>query len=363
VINLASITSYLPMAYSAVYAASKSFVLSFSEALGREMAAAGVHVLAICPGPVATGFYEQLGANPPGKALDTPERVVADALKAFDRRRRVVIPGRFRIRALAFGTRLLPRALNARIGEKIARQYFLAPEEKGGRGEPSATTPAAQAVGRDHGRSTWTAGYSGQHSPAVGRAESPRPVVPGPHRRRVAADLRGEDHGDRHDFQRHAPHPDHAEAVRRVHRRTREALARGPALAIGRAHRLEPSAGPAPGTGRRSHRAERLRLLPEAPARPPVRPLRPGSRHAAGQPDLVIDLSETGREAHHRLLTELLTEAEPDLGLGLEDAIDLVRLCDRAERMATVEPPYPFGRTPAFLTDDVPSAALLGLYF
>ena len=36
VINLASITSYLPMAYSAVYAASKSFVLSFSEALGRE---------------------------------------------------------------------------------------------------------------------------------------------------------------------------------------------------------------------------------------------------------------------------------------------------------------------------------------
>jgi hypothetical protein len=83
----------------------------------------------------------------------------------------------------------------------------------------------------------------------------------------------------------------------------------------------------------------------------------------AGQPDLVIDLSETGRDAHQRLLAELLTQAEPDLGLGLDDAIDLVRLCDRAERMATVEPSYRFGRTPAFLTDEVPSAALLGLYF
>jgi short-subunit dehydrogenase len=37
-INLASITSYLPMAYSAIHAASKSFVLSLSEALGREVA-------------------------------------------------------------------------------------------------------------------------------------------------------------------------------------------------------------------------------------------------------------------------------------------------------------------------------------
>jgi short-subunit dehydrogenase len=44
VINLASITSFLPMPYSAVYGASKSFVFSFSEARGREVAAAGVGV-------------------------------------------------------------------------------------------------------------------------------------------------------------------------------------------------------------------------------------------------------------------------------------------------------------------------------
>jgi uncharacterized protein len=129
VINLASITAFLPLAYAAVYAATKSFVLSFSEALGREVAAAGVQVLAVCPGPVMTKFYAALGANPPSQALDPPEQIVADALKAFDRRQRVVIPGRFRIRALAFSTRLLPRAINARLGEQLARQYFLAPAE------------------------------------------------------------------------------------------------------------------------------------------------------------------------------------------------------------------------------------------
>jgi short-subunit dehydrogenase len=128
VINLASITSFLPMPYSAVYGASKSFVLSFSEGLGREAAAAGVHVLAVCPGPVATRFYDQLGAKPPRQALDTPERIVADALNAFDRRRSVVVPGRFRIQALIFGTRLLPRAIDARIGEMITRRCFLTPK-------------------------------------------------------------------------------------------------------------------------------------------------------------------------------------------------------------------------------------------
>jgi short-subunit dehydrogenase len=126
VINLASITSFLPIAYSAVYAASKSFVLSFSEALGREVAADGIHVLAVCPGPVATKFYERIGANPPRNALDAPEQIVAGALRALDRGRSVVVPGRFMMRMLVFAMRLLPRSMNARIGEGIGREYFLA---------------------------------------------------------------------------------------------------------------------------------------------------------------------------------------------------------------------------------------------
>jgi short-subunit dehydrogenase len=131
VINLASITSFLPIAYSAIYAASKSFVLSFSKALGREVAADGVHVLAVCPGPLATKFYDRIGANPPRNALDTLERIVAGALTALDRGRSAAVPGRFMIRMLVFGMRLLPRTTNARIGEGIGRQYFLAAGKAG----------------------------------------------------------------------------------------------------------------------------------------------------------------------------------------------------------------------------------------
>ncbi len=56
IINIASLAADLPIPDFAIYAASKAFVASFSEALRLEMAACGVPVLAVCPGPVHTGF-------------------------------------------------------------------------------------------------------------------------------------------------------------------------------------------------------------------------------------------------------------------------------------------------------------------
>ncbi len=56
IINIASLAADLPIPDFAIYAASKAFVASFSEALRLEMAASGVPVLAVCPGPVHTGF-------------------------------------------------------------------------------------------------------------------------------------------------------------------------------------------------------------------------------------------------------------------------------------------------------------------
>jgi short-subunit dehydrogenase len=132
VINLGSITSFLPIPHSAVYGASKSFVLSFSEALAREVAADGVHVLALCPGPVATGFYDRIGVKPPARMLATAEQVVAEGLKALDRRRTVVVVG-VMVGMLAFGSRFLPRSIRVRIGESIGRQYFVGESAKPGR--------------------------------------------------------------------------------------------------------------------------------------------------------------------------------------------------------------------------------------
>ncbi len=65
VINVASIASFQPIPVQAVYAATKAFVRSFSEAVSAEVRGSGVTVTALCPGPVATEFVEAGGFKSP----------------------------------------------------------------------------------------------------------------------------------------------------------------------------------------------------------------------------------------------------------------------------------------------------------
>lgn len=58
IIQLASSAAFLPQPDFAVYAATKSYVLSFSRALGRELRNKGIYVTAVCPGPVDTPFFD-----------------------------------------------------------------------------------------------------------------------------------------------------------------------------------------------------------------------------------------------------------------------------------------------------------------
>jgi short-subunit dehydrogenase len=95
VINVSSLSGFQPVAYMAVYAASKAFVLHFSEALAIELRDRKVAMLAVCPGVTRTAFFDIAGA--PGwlqkHASQSPEEVVRIALKALGRRRMVVVPG------------------------------------------------------------------------------------------------------------------------------------------------------------------------------------------------------------------------------------------------------------------------------
>lgn len=97
VINLASVASFTPGPYMAMYYASKAFVRSFSEALHQETRKAGVTVTCVAPGPVSTEFLEKSGANRAAlfKALPkaSPEYVAECAWRGFKARRRLVIPG------------------------------------------------------------------------------------------------------------------------------------------------------------------------------------------------------------------------------------------------------------------------------
>jgi short-subunit dehydrogenase len=118
--------AFQPLPYSAVYAASKAFVLLFSEALGRELKQQGTHVLAVCPGPVETAFWDKIGSKLSSKAMDTPQRTVGQALAAFERGRAVIVPGRFGLRLQAFATRLIPRSLMVSIADGASRKIMMA---------------------------------------------------------------------------------------------------------------------------------------------------------------------------------------------------------------------------------------------
>lgn len=121
IINVASLGGFQPAPYLAVYGATKAFVLSFSQALSAELRGRGVQVLALCPGPVPTAFFDVLGSRQAaiGQEL-TAEAVVAAALRALEDGRSLVVPG-WRNRLTAEATRLLPRSLVLTLAERATR--------------------------------------------------------------------------------------------------------------------------------------------------------------------------------------------------------------------------------------------------
>jgi len=94
IINVASTAGFQPVPYMATYAATKAFVLSFSEALWEENREHGVHVMALCPGVTETNFFAAAKmARPPLRTIQTAEEVVEVALRALAHRKPSVISG------------------------------------------------------------------------------------------------------------------------------------------------------------------------------------------------------------------------------------------------------------------------------
>jgi uncharacterized protein len=117
VLNVASLAAFLPGPGMAVYYASKAYVLSFSEALHRELSERGVRVTALCPGPVPTEFQARAGLSLPAAArlLElSAERVAQIGYDAFMAGQRVVIAG-IGNRIVVSLMRLVPHALLLRL--------------------------------------------------------------------------------------------------------------------------------------------------------------------------------------------------------------------------------------------------------
>lgn len=94
VINVASTAAMQPDPYMAIYGATKSFLLSFSDALWAENRDRGVRVLALCPGATDTAFFDVVNAEEAsvGKRMSA-ESVVSQALRAVDSERNYLITG------------------------------------------------------------------------------------------------------------------------------------------------------------------------------------------------------------------------------------------------------------------------------
>jgi short-subunit dehydrogenase len=123
VLNIASVAAFQPLPGSATYAASKSFVLSFSEALHTEQRGSGITITAVCPGPVKTEFTDAAGMS--GVENETPdlfwmtaEEIARHAVEGAEQGKRVVVPGTLN-RAQTLVGQHTPRALALPLIDRI----------------------------------------------------------------------------------------------------------------------------------------------------------------------------------------------------------------------------------------------------
>jgi len=121
IINVSSIASFLPLPHLAVYAASKAFVQTFTEAVWAEARKEGVRVVALAPGRIPTEFQTVAGT---GRVTlrtfgaRTPEAVVEAGLDALEEGQEAVVPG-LANRLIAGIPRLLPRRWIARGARRV----------------------------------------------------------------------------------------------------------------------------------------------------------------------------------------------------------------------------------------------------
>jgi hypothetical protein len=136
ILNVASLAAFLPGPGMAVYYASKAYVLSFSEALHRELSERGVRVTALCPGPVPTEFQARAGGmqlNAAARSLElSAERVARIGYDGLMAGKRVVIAGIGNRIAVSL-MRLVPNALILRLADQRPREAREAREARAGK--------------------------------------------------------------------------------------------------------------------------------------------------------------------------------------------------------------------------------------
>ena len=116
ILNVASIAGFLTGENMAVYFASKAYVVSFTQALARELAPRGIKVSALCPGPVVTRFFDRAGFGPalfPSFMYKSAEFVAGAGYDGLMAGKPIIIPGAIN-RLVVLLDRLWPGSMRAR---------------------------------------------------------------------------------------------------------------------------------------------------------------------------------------------------------------------------------------------------------
>jgi uncharacterized protein len=121
VINVSSAAAFTPMPFFATYAATKAFLLHYTEALAEELSDRPIDILALCPGATKTRFFERAGIENLGLTMHEPERVVREGLQALGHRTvHIVGPGNYLATA---AMRFLPRRFVTAAVESVTRKW------------------------------------------------------------------------------------------------------------------------------------------------------------------------------------------------------------------------------------------------
>ena len=125
IINVSSAAAFQPVPFMATYAATKAFVSSFSEAIAEENRPFGIRVLALCPGPTETNFFNASKIDDPIqiKGVQSAEAVVDAALKAVKAGRTKIVSGWANYAGAVLGT-FVPTSISTRVMGRALRQRF-----------------------------------------------------------------------------------------------------------------------------------------------------------------------------------------------------------------------------------------------
>lgn len=169
IINIASSAGFLPQPGFAVYAATKSFVISFSRAMHAELRRHNIASTTVCPGPVATGFVGKASGTPGAKSsgfkslfVVQPEKLVRKTILVSKKGRGLYVYG-FSQKLLHVASKLLPARFLIFLATRLSKDAkpSVTPPDDGAQVVPDSS-PAPVQILSDAGP-----------GPAAARAEAP----------------------------------------------------------------------------------------------------------------------------------------------------------------------------------------------